>query len=143
MTFLNRQLSWIRRDVGKLSKFQNPAGPSRIVDSRKSLSLLYRGTKLLVVYSLHLDTRSSPPDARWQDLVKTVREVMTNVLNVFALANEKLREDKREASPNEVQRFWNYAHIFSQGDESMVEKLQLTKRLVNEYRQFYQVKLSG
>jgi CRISPR-associated protein Csc3 len=107
----------------------------RIQDFSKALE------KLLVAYSLHLDTRSSPPDARWQDLIKTVREVMTNVLNVFALANEKLREDKREASPNEVYRFWNYAQIFSQGDELMQEKLQLTKRLVSEYRQFYRVGL--
>jgi len=95
--------------------------------------------RLLVAYSLHLDTRSSPPDARWQAFNSTVREVMTDVLNIFALATEKLREDKREATPVEVQGYWKYAQILSEGEPEMQEKLKITKRLVSEYRRFYQV----
>ena len=95
--------------------------------------------RLLVAYSLHLDSRSNPPDARWQAFNGTVREVMTDVLNIFALANEKLREDKREATAEDVKRYWEYAQIWSEGESEMQEKLKITKRLVSEYRRFYQV----
>lgn len=96
--------------------------------------------RLLVAYSLHLDSRSSPPDARWRALIGTVRNVTTNVLNVFALANEGLRRDKRERPTlDEVQRYWNYAQIWSEGESNMQDKLKITKRLVSEYRRFYQV----
>ncbi|MGB7440381.1 MAG: type I-D CRISPR-associated protein Cas10d/Csc3 [Coleofasciculaceae cyanobacterium] len=98
--------------------------------------------RLLVAYSLHLDTRSNPPDGRWQAFNSTVREVMTDVLNIFALANEKLREDKREATTEEVQRYCKYAQIWSAGEPKMQEKLKITQRLVKEYRQFYQVSMN-
>lgn len=98
--------------------------------------------RLLCIYAIHLDNRSNPPDSRWQALTNTVREVMTDVLNVFAIANEKLREDKREASPKEVKRYWKFAQIISKGDNTMSEKIKLTKKLVKQYRTFYQVRLS-
>jgi CRISPR-associated protein Csc3 len=97
---------------------------------------------LLVAYSLHLDTQSNPPDARWQAFNSTVREVMTDVLNIFALANEKLREDQREATAEEVKRYWDYAQIWSEGKSGMQDKLKITKRLVSEYRKFYQVSMN-
>jgi CRISPR-associated protein Csc3 len=99
-------------------------------------------TKLLIIYSIHLENRSSKPDARWQALNGTVREVMTDVLNIFAIANEGLRKLKREALPNEVKRYCKFAEIFAQGDKIMTEKLKLTKELVKQYRTFYQVNLS-
>jgi CRISPR-associated protein Csc3 len=98
--------------------------------------------RLLCIYAIHLDNRSNRPDARWQDLVKTVREVMTDVLNIFSIANEKLGKDKREASPKEVNRYWKFAQIIAKGDNNMSEKLKLTQKLVNQYRTFYQVKLN-
>ncbi|ACK70148.1 CRISPR-associated protein Csc3 [Gloeothece citriformis PCC 7424] len=99
-------------------------------------------TKLLIVYSLHLDNRSNPPDERWQALNSTVREVMTDVLNIFAIANEGLRNKKRDPYSEEVERYWQFAQIFSHGDSKMTEKLKKTKDLVNYSRTFYQVKLS-
>lgn len=95
--------------------------------------------RLLVAYSLHLDSRSSPPDARWQDISRTVRDVVTDVLNIFAIANERIRESKRNLSAQDVKRVWNYAQIWVKGDINMSQKLQLIERLVREYRQFYQV----
>ncbi|MFW6296028.1 MAG: type I-D CRISPR-associated protein Cas10d/Csc3 [Halothece sp.] len=98
--------------------------------------------RLLTIYSLHLDNRSNPPDARWQALNGTVREVMTDVLNVFAIAQQGLRKHKREPSSQEVQDYWKFAHIFAQGQREMKEKLKLTNRLVSEYRSFYHVRIS-
>jgi CRISPR-associated protein Csc3 len=65
-------------------------------------------TKLLIIYSIHLDNRSNPPDARWQSLISTVREVMTDVLNVFLIANEGLRKLKRNPYPEEVKLYWRF-----------------------------------
>ncbi|BAY83864.1 CRISPR-associated protein Csc3 [Calothrix parasitica NIES-267] len=97
---------------------------------------------LLIAYSLHLETRSSPPDAKWQALNGTVREVKTNVLNVFALANKKLRADKRDASNQEVLRYWKYAEQLSVNSERGRYLMELMKKLVEEYRIFYQASLS-
>ncbi|WP_414526648.1 type I-D CRISPR-associated protein Cas10d/Csc3 [Nodularia chucula] len=97
--------------------------------------------RLLVAYSLHLDFRSSPPDARWQSFNGTARNLVTDVLNVFAIANEGFRETKREPSADDVQKIWNYAQLWIKGDVKMQQKLQLIERLVREYRQFYQVKV--
>lgn len=95
--------------------------------------------RLLVSYCLHLDSRSSPPDARWQDLVKTVRDMTTNVLNVFSLANQGLRRNKHERpSLEEVERFWKYAQIWAKGDKYM----DLIEKLVDEYRKFYRIRES-
>lgn len=97
--------------------------------------------RLLSIYAIHLDNRSSPPDARWQALNNTVREVITDVLNVFSIVNEKLREEKRETSKREVERYWYFAQeIFALEEENMTEKIKLTKELVHQYRRFYRVK---
>lgn len=99
-------------------------------------------TRLLIVYCIHLDNRSNPPDARWQAFNGTVRDIVTNVLNIFSIANEGLRRDKRERpSKDEVFHYWKYADILSQGDNLMKDKLKVTKKLVSEYRKFYQVDL--
>lgn len=98
--------------------------------------------RLLVAYSLHLDNRSNPPDARWQAFNGTVREVMTDVLNLFAIAAEGLRRHKREPYPDEVKRYWNFAQIWSKGNTNMEEKLQLISRIVEDYRSFYRVNVS-
>lgn len=103
--------------------------------------------RLLFAYSLHLDTRSSPPDAKWRDLIKTVREVTTNVLNIFTLANEGLRRDKRDIpSKEEVKRYWQYAQAWVKKDNSATNQgayiMKITEKLVQQYRVFYQANLS-
>lgn len=99
--------------------------------------------RLLIVYSLHLDNRSNPPDARWGALNGTVREVMTDILNIFAIAQEGLRSHKRDyPSPEEVERYWQFAQIWSQLDNAMVEKINLITQLVQQYRTFYQVNIT-
>lgn len=102
--------------------------------------------RLLFAYSLHLDTRSSPPDAKWRDLIKTVREVTTNVLNIFSLATEGLRRDKRDIpSQEEVKRYWRYAQLWVKQDSSETNKgvylMKLIEKLVQQYRIFYQANL--
>ncbi|MBH8564955.1 type I-D CRISPR-associated protein Cas10d/Csc3 [Nostoc sp. CENA67] len=102
--------------------------------------------RLLFAYSLHLDTRSSPPDAKWRDLIKTVREVTTNVLNIFSLAAEGLRRDKRDIpSQEEVKRYWQYAQFWVKQDSSVKNKgsylMKLIEKLVQQYRVFYQANL--
>ncbi|MBA3920504.1 MAG: type I-D CRISPR-associated protein Cas10d/Csc3, partial [Nostocaceae cyanobacterium] len=109
--------------------------------------------RFLVACSLHLDTRSSPPDSKWQDLIKTVREVNTNVLNIFALANEGLRRDKKERPSNEeVQRYWHYAQVWVETEPKKNQHelvklegrylMKLMEKLVREYCAFYQANLS-
>jgi len=98
--------------------------------------------RLLVVYSLHLENRSNPPDARWHDLKRTVQEVTTDVLNVFAIAESGLRDKKRDAKPAEVRRYWRFAEIWSEDDSEMQEKLEFMRDLVASYRTFYQVRLT-
>ncbi|MGK7929792.1 MAG: type I-D CRISPR-associated protein Cas10d/Csc3 [Spirulina sp.] len=95
---------------------------------------------LLAIYCLHLETRSNAPDARWPAFNGTVREVMTDVLNVFVLANEGLRQKKRDPSDEEVLRYWKFAKLFAEGESQMSDKLELTQRLVEEYRTFYRVR---
>jgi CRISPR-associated protein Csc3 len=100
--------------------------------------------KLLIAYSIHLDTRSSPrsspPNPRWQDLIKTVRGLVSDVLNIFSLAFEGLRRDNREnLSAEEINRYLTYAEKWSQGDSLMTEKLFVTKKITEEYYQFYRV----
>ena len=102
--------------------------------------------RLLFAYSLHLDTRSSPPDAKWRDLIKTVREVTTNVLNIFCLATEGLRRDKRDIpSQEEVKRYWRYAQLWVKQDSSVKNQgtyiMKLIEKLVQQYRVFYQANL--
>jgi CRISPR-associated protein Csc3 len=95
--------------------------------------------RLLITYSLHLDNRSKKPDARWQALNGTVRDLVTDVLNIFAIADEGFRNTKKEPGPEDVKRIWNYAQTWVKGDKQMQEKLKLIERIVTEYRQFYQV----
>ncbi|AKG21544.1 type I-D CRISPR-associated protein Cas10d/Csc3 [Calothrix sp. 336/3] len=102
--------------------------------------------RLLIAYSLHLDTRSSPPDSKWRDLIKTVREVTTNVLNIFSMATAKLREDKREPSNEEIYRYWEYANKWIEQDKSHGDRgayiMELIEKIVRQYRVFYQANLS-
>lgn len=100
--------------------------------------------RLLIVYSLHLDTQAAPPDPRWRSLPGTVRQIATDVLNIFQLANEGMRrnESKRNPAADEVRQYWNYAKEWSKGDREMTGKLKLIERLVTEYRQFYRVRIS-
>jgi CRISPR-associated protein Csc3 len=102
--------------------------------------------RLLIVYSLHLDTRSSLLDSKWRDLIKTVREVTTNVLNIFCLAEEGLRRDHRDIpSQEEVKRYWQYAQLWIKQDKSERNGgdylMKLIEKLVKEYRVFYQANL--
>jgi CRISPR-associated protein Csc3 len=99
-------------------------------------------TRLLIVYSLHFDSRSSPPDPRWQDLKNTVREVISDVLNVFVLADSGLRAKGRDANPAEARRYWFFAQQLAQDNVLMTEKLSVTKELVTRYRRFYRVRLT-
>jgi CRISPR-associated protein Csc3 len=89
-----------------------------------------------------LDNRSKKPDARWQALNGTVRDLVTDVLNIFAIANEGFRNTKKEPGTEDVKRIWNYAQTWVKGDPNMEDKMDLIKRLVTEYRQFYQVNVS-
>ena len=100
--------------------------------------------RLLVVYSLHLETQAAAPDPRWRSLPGTVRQIATDVLNIFQLANQGIRSNasKRNPSADEIRRYWRYADQWSQGDQEMTEKLRLIERLVTEYRQFYRVRIS-
>ena len=101
--------------------------------------------RLLIAYSLHLDTRSSPPDAKWRDLIKTVREITTNVLNIFALANQGLRrnDSKRNPTSEEVQRYWKYAQIWVEDEYNNKNGgkylMDFIEELTKKYRQFYRV----
>ncbi|UUO15799.1 type I-D CRISPR-associated protein Cas10d/Csc3 [Dolichospermum heterosporum] len=97
--------------------------------------------RLLIAYSLHLDNRSKKPDARWQALNGTVRDLVTDVLNIFAIANEGFRNPTKEPTKDDVQKIWNYAQTWVKGDTNMQDKLKLIQRIVTEYRQFYQVNL--
>jgi CRISPR-associated protein Csc3 len=95
--------------------------------------------RLLIAYSIHLDCEGEPPKPRWQALPGTVREIMTDVLNIFSLADSAFRDAKRDPKADEVSRYWSFAQIWSKGDVQMEAQLQLTQKLVNEYRRFYQV----
>ena len=95
--------------------------------------------RLLIAYSIHLDNRSAKPDARWQAFNGTVRDLATNVLNIFAIANEGFRRDKREPYGNEIDRYWQFAQIWSKGDDVMEKTMEFTQDLVEKYRKFYQV----
>lgn len=96
--------------------------------------------KLLIAYSIHLDTRSSPPDARWQAFNSTTQELKSDVLNIFALAFEGLRRGGRDSlSIDENNRYITYVEKWSQGDLLMTEKLSVTKKITEQYYQFYRV----
>ncbi|ASC71711.1 uncharacterized protein XM38_026650 [Halomicronema hongdechloris C2206] len=98
--------------------------------------------RLMIAYALHLDCEGDPPDPRWRAFANTVRDMMTDVLNIFSLAASHFRELKREPYPDEVGRYWRYAQIWTEGNTNMQKKLKITKQLVTEYRKFYRVNLS-
>jgi CRISPR-associated protein Csc3 len=93
--------------------------------------------KLLTAYTLHMDNRGKKPDARWQAFNGTVRDLSTDVLNVFAIANEGLRKASREPPIKEVNQVYNHAEIWSEGDPKMQHKLKVIEQLTSEYYQFY------
>ena len=96
--------------------------------------------KLLIAYSIHLDTCSSPPDAKWQAFNNTIRELKSDVLNIFALAFQGLRRDKRDnLSTEENNRYITYAEKWSQGDLLMIEKISVTKKLPNNTISFIEL----
>ncbi|WP_017720464.1 type I-D CRISPR-associated protein Cas10d/Csc3 [Kamptonema formosum] len=120
-----------------------PAGFWNLLDLPASLRLQELPAaleRLLVTYCLHLDTRSKDNDARWKAFSGTVREVATDVLNVFTLAQEGLRRSKCERPKSEkVRHFWKYAEILAnlaKGESCM----SLYEKLVDEYRRFYRVR---
>lgn len=130
------------QEFREMAKLDGPAGFWSLLGLGESLRLQELEpalNRLLTAYSLHLENRSSPPDARWQALSGTVRDLATDVLNVFVIAQEGLRRDKRDPSREEVSRVWSYAHVWSKGEGRMQEKLKITQQLVEEYRKFYQV----
>jgi CRISPR-associated protein Csc3 len=67
---------------------------------------------------------------------------MTDVLNIFAIAREGLRRRQHDPSPEEVERYWNFARIWSDLDKTMQEKLNFITELVRQYQTFYQVKVT-
>jgi CRISPR-associated protein Csc3 len=97
--------------------------------------LEYMLNRLLIAYSIHLDCKSSPLDPHWQAFPSTVRELATTPLAIFSLARSYLKN----CSDAEVQRYWQFAHLWSAGDTFMEQQLELTQRLVQEYRTFYKV----
>ncbi|MBE9041410.1 type I-D CRISPR-associated protein Cas10d/Csc3 [Oscillatoriales cyanobacterium LEGE 11467] len=100
-------------------------------------------TILLAIYSLHLDSQGKigpKRNPRWQALNNTVREVITDVLNVFVLAQKKFRAEKRNPNDEEVCRYWKFANILTLDKKEMTEKLKFTQQIVREYRTFYQVR---
>lgn len=98
--------------------------------------------RLLIAYTLHLECEGDPPDPRWRSLPNTVRDITTDVLNIFSLGDAYFRSAKRDPNSADVQRYWFYAQRWSEGDFEMKQQLDLTQRLVQEYRRFYQVSVS-
>ncbi|MFG6107069.1 type I-D CRISPR-associated protein Cas10d/Csc3 [Leptothoe sp. EHU-05/26/07-4] len=96
--------------------------------------------RLLIAYSVHLENQADKPDPRWRALPDTARQLMSNVLNLFSLAESGCRKRKRDPTPDDAQRYWKYAQLWSQGDAIMEEQISLVKRLAQEYRQFYKVR---
>ncbi len=111
--------------------------------------------KLLTAYSLHLDIRSVPPrDEKWRDLTKTIREINTDILNIFSLAYEGMRRHEKEIPTlEEVQRYWKYAQIWvgisvnqyishAFNNKRGQYTMEWITKLVQQYRIFYRAKLS-
>lgn len=95
--------------------------------------------RLLIVYTLHLECEGDPPDPRWRSLPNTVRDITTDVLNIFSLGDAYFRAAKRDPNPTEVQRYWTYAQRWSEGDDVMEQEMKLIEELARRYRVFYQV----
>ncbi|MBW4418978.1 MAG: type I-D CRISPR-associated protein Cas10d/Csc3 [Myxacorys californica WJT36-NPBG1] len=91
--------------------------------------------RLLIAYSIHLDCQANPPDSRWQLFPGTVQAITTDVSAIFSLAHSHFQS----LSDDRVQRYWHFAQVWAAGDSNMEQQLELTQRLVQEYRAFYQV----
>ena len=106
-------------------------------------TLPYALDRLFIAYGLHLENRGSRTDPRWQGFNGTVREIATDVLNIFVLANGGLRRNKRDRpTSEEVKRYWKYAQLWARGDQRMDGAISLIEQLVDEYRRFYRVNAS-
>ncbi|XGV96564.1 MAG: type I-D CRISPR-associated protein Cas10d/Csc3 [Leptolyngbya sp. BL-A-14] len=91
--------------------------------------------RLLIAYSIHLDCRANPPEPRWQLFPSTVRAIMTDILAIFSFAHSRFQSPSNE----KVQQYWHFAQTWATGDSVMEQQLELTQRLVQEYRTFYRV----
>lgn len=91
--------------------------------------------RLLIAYTIHLDCRSNPPDPHWQSFPGTVQAIVTDVSAIFSLACSHFQN----LSDDKVQQYWKFAQIWAAGDLNMEQQLELTQRLVQEYRMFYRV----
>jgi CRISPR-associated protein Csc3 len=69
----------------------------------------------------------------------------TDFLNIFSLANKGLRRNQKKRSTGdqptaeEVERYWQYAQLWAQGDKRMDDSVSLIEQLVSEYWKFYRV----
>jgi CRISPR-associated protein Csc3 len=101
--------------------------------------------RLLIAYTIHLDCEGDPPDPHWRRFPGTVREMTTDVLNIFSLANKGFRRNQKkrftgdQPTAEEVERYWQYAQLWAEGDLSMQQQLKLIESLTRQYREFYQV----
>ena len=139
-------------------KLDGPAGFWNLLNTSPSLRLdevENALTRLLIVYSLHLDNRSKKPDERWNALNGTVRDVVTDVLNIFAIANEGLRRNNHQNhTREEIKRYWKYAEQWietanndNKNDKTINKtktkgddyKMKLIEELSHLYRTFYRV----
>ncbi|XHX81184.1 MAG: type I-D CRISPR-associated protein Cas10d/Csc3 [Stenomitos frigidus ULC029] len=91
--------------------------------------------RLLVAYSIHLDCQARRPDPRWQSFPDTVQAITTDISAIFSLAHSHFQSLSNE----KVQQYWRFAEIWAAGDSVMEQQLELTQRLVQEYRTFYRV----
>lgn len=105
--------------------------------------------RFLIACSIHLDCEGDLPDPRdpmnsrrdphWRRFSGTAREITTNVLNIFSLADSHFRDTKQDPTAEEAQLYWIYAQQWAKGDECMERCMEFTEKLVREYRKFYQV----
>lgn len=91
--------------------------------------------RLLVAYSIHLDCQANLPDPRWQSFPNTMQAITTDISAIFSLAHSRFQSLSNE----KVQQYWHFARIWAAGDPVMEQQLELTQRLVQEYRTFYRV----
>ncbi|MBD1866148.1 type I-D CRISPR-associated protein Cas10d/Csc3 [Cyanobacteria bacterium FACHB-471] len=91
--------------------------------------------RLLIAYTIHLDCRAKRPDPQWQAFPGTVQAIVTDVSAIFSLARSRFQS----LSDDRVQQYWEFAQIWATGDLDMEQQLELTQRLVQEYRTFYRV----
>lgn len=123
------------------------AGFVNLLGYGSNLSLVSLGdtlTSLLTIYALHMENRNTRKGSVWDGIVKTVKECITDVLYVFSIAKEGLRNSKREThSEEEVNRIWHYAEMWSIiGGQTMQERLKATSLVAEKMFAFYRAKPS-